>query len=228
MYPLMLGSGWLFDSIPFCVFVTLFSDADLLKLPASSGWSSPFSSLWWWWWWWCSPLLLPLLLPLECLKRIFWDQIRRLLQFQGTVETYLEPLCPFWTWFCRVDDFGLCCNIDWFVACSSICWYFRNSCFNFSRLWLDSFNCFSTVIGSPRTELASYTPFIFISPSRAACSCCTLVVSSCTLPASFLRRWVGGKSLKSSFMPSGAREFWENFRGSVIKKCLFDCKWRTF
>uniref|UniRef100_A0A182QVB8 Uncharacterized protein n=1 Tax=Anopheles farauti TaxID=69004 RepID=A0A182QVB8_9DIPT len=71
----------------------------------------------------------------------------------------------------------------------------------------DSFSWSSTVRGSPSIEFASYTPFIFINPSLAACSWATFCCSSCTLAISFFRRCVGGRSLKSSFRPSVERLF---------------------
>lgn len=43
--------------------------------------------------------------------------------------------------------------------------YLYSSCVSFSKLWLLAFSCPSIVIGSPILGFASYTPFIFISPS---------------------------------------------------------------
>lgn len=57
----------------------------------------------------------------------------------------------------------------------------------------------SMVIGSPRAGFASYTPFIFISPSLAAVSWATLPLSSSTFCVSLFRLWLGGRSLRSSF-----------------------------
>uniref|UniRef100_A0A182LT29 Uncharacterized protein n=1 Tax=Anopheles culicifacies TaxID=139723 RepID=A0A182LT29_9DIPT len=82
-----------------------------------------------------------------------------------------------------------------------------SSCRSLSSRVNDSFSCSSTVRGSPSIEFASYTPFIFINPSLAACSWATFCCSSCTFAVSFFRRCVGGRSLKSSFRPSVERLF---------------------
>lgn len=68
----------------------------------------------------------------------------------------------------------------------------------------------SIVRGSPRAGLLSYTPFIFIRPSRAADSCWIFVFNSSIFWLSFFRLWFGGKSLKSS-LPSAIAAFYDKF-----------------
>ena len=65
--------------------------------------------------------------------------------------------------------------------------------------------------GSPKARFCSYTPFIFMSPSRVAVSCSKRVLISSSRCCNFLRRWFGAKSLKSSL-------------GST-KAIRDDCKW---
>lgn len=203
MYPLLLLSLLLlfilrsppFCAPPFCSCTTLFSDADLLKLRVSSTWSSPSS-----------------LLPLECLEKLVNEvSLVGVISELKLCATHLDDRwfpCPL-LWCVLRFVCGLCWADCWLLTSSRRIWYFRISFFIFSSLCSHSFNSLCTVWGSPRRELFSYTPFIFIRPSRAPCSCTIFCWISWIFAINFFFRCDGGKSLKSSFEPSADIVFCE-------------------